>query len=386
MRVLVIGAGLYGRYCADLMKRRGHHVTIVAEDDSLKIDQSRTNTASLINQARIHNGYHYPRSLSTAIESSKNYHRFIEDFSEAVIEFDQKYAIPTRGSLTSSRQFEEFCSRLGVKCEESYSKIITSNVDKLYDTEESAIDTLKMMQISNDRFDFDRLEKYKVIGLEKNVDRSARIVSRSKLKTNDQIVHNWNVKVVDDSDRVVYLQGSYDLIINCTYSGLNKIEKLAEVELTPIRHEVCEVAIFTDPENVLNSVGVTFMDGPFISFMPWSQDGKYSLTSVCHTPHASSKTFNDYLDVRLTDSRKDLMIAQMKKYIKSEIVDMLKFEESKYVIKTISDSSEVDDNRLVDVRFDCDRKFVSVLSGKLDAIYEVERKFEEKGVFKCLES
>ena len=104
MRVLVIGAGLYGRYCADLFKRRGHHVSIVAEDDSLDFDQSDTNTASLVNQARIHNGYHYHRSLATAIESSKNYQRFQAEFKDAIIAFDQYYGIPKRGSLTSSKR------------------------------------------------------------------------------------------------------------------------------------------------------------------------------------------------------------------------------------------------------------------------------------------
>ena len=112
MKVAVIGAGLYGRYTADLFKRYGHHVTIIADDDSLEINQNRRNCASLINQARVHNGYHYPRSIATAKQSSANYRRFSDEYRDALIKFDQFYAIPNRGSLTDSKQFEKFCERI----------------------------------------------------------------------------------------------------------------------------------------------------------------------------------------------------------------------------------------------------------------------------------
>lgn len=377
MRVLVIGAGLYGRYCADLMKKQDHYVAIVAEDDSLEFDQSETNTASLVNQARIHNGYHYPRSLATALESSKNYERFKKDFKDAVIEFEQYYAIPKRGSLTSSKQFKEFCDRLNVKCDEVTLQMTTSAVDAVFETDEVAIDTKRMMQIANEMLEYDTFYNCKVVELESNLTHKLQIAKNAQTVSQ---LHNWNVKVVDRSNRSSYLPGSFDLIINCTYASLNKIERLAEVELTKIRSELCEIAIFRDHENCLLNSGVTFMDGPFISFMPWSQDGLYSLTSVCHTPHSAFTEFSDFDDVRLTRSRRDFMISQMKKFIKPEIVERLSFEGSKFVVKTISENSEIDDQRLIHVSFDKNKKFVSVLSGKLDAVYEIENKFKELGV------
>lgn len=379
MRVLVIGAGLYGRYCADLFKRRGHHVSIVAEDDSLDFDQSDTNTASLVNQARIHNGYHYPRSLATAIESSKNYQRFKAEFKDAIIEFDQYYGIPKRGSLTSSRQFKEFCDRLNVKCDEVKLNITTEHVDKVFDTDEVAIDTKLMMQIAEDKFKYDFFYQGRVIALEEN----SNLIMQDDLTTKSELC-NWNVKIKNQAGSISYLPGSYDLIINCTYASLNKVERLAKVKETSIRSELCEIAIFRDPKNRLKNSGITFMDGPFISFMPWSKDHLYSLTSVCHTPHEASKEFSQFLDVRRSHSRRVMMISLMKKFIRPEIVDDLEFEGSKFVIKTISDNADIDDNRLVNVNFDKDRRFVSILSGKLDAIYEVEKKLETLGVFKCL--
>ena len=122
------------------------------------------------------------------------------------------------------------------------------------------------------------------------------------------------------------------------------------------------------------------MDGQFVSFMPWSQDGLWSLTSVCYTPHSSSKVLDNRLDVRKSDAKAEDMKQQLKKYVKSEIVDQLIFEDSKFVVKTISLDAENDDNRLINVRYLKDDRFISVLGGKLDAVFELDKAFLDKGV------
>ena len=249
--------------------------------------------------------------------------------------------------------------------------MLTDAVDKIFETDEVAIDTRKMMEIAGKKFKYDAFYQGRVIKLEPNYSSSIFLNDRQQ-----PTLYNWTVKAVESSGRSVYLPGSYDLIINCTYAGLNKVERLAEVTETAIRSELCEIAIFRDVDNVLDGCGITFMDGPFVSFMPWSQSNQYSLTSVCHTPHESFKEYNDLLDVRLTASRKELMIAQLKKFVKPEIVDRLIFEDSKFVIKTISNNADLDDSRLVEVNYDKNKKFISILSGKLDAIYEIEDKLK----------
>ena len=122
------------------------------------------------------------------------------------------------------------------------------------------------------------------------------------------------------------------------------------------------------------------MDGQFVSFMPWSQDGLWSLTSVCYTPHSSSEVLDTDLDVRKSDAKAEDMKQQLKKYVKPEIVDQLIFEDSKFVVKTISLDAENDDNRLINVRYLKDDRFVSVLGGKLDAVFELDKAFLDKGV------
>ena len=359
MKVLVVGAGIYGRYVADLYHRRGHDVTIVADDDCLDFNKTKRNSASLINQARIHNGYHYPRSLATAMQSKRNYQRFIEDFEDAVIDFDQIYAIPKRGSATSSKQFEEFCKRVDIFfSNKTFKEYDYSQLDKTYLCDEKAIDTRKMMKIASKKFHFDQLLIDEILRIKKFEDQN-----RDK---------KWLLKTSRYFD-------TFDLVINCSYAGLNTVEKIAGVELTNVKFEVCEVAMFRDRLDLLDNRGLTIMDGQFVSFMPWSQSGLWSLTSVCYTPHFSDTKLSYLLDVRTIAQKSSEMKQQLKKYVNEEIVNNLDFESSKFVVKTVPLDAENDDNRLINVS-DKGDGFISILGGKLDAIYEIDEMLKKLGV------
>ena len=71
---IIIGAGLYGLYAAAFCAERGQRVLVLEYDDA------PFQRATYINQARVHMGYHYPRSLTTAVKSAGYFRRFTEDF------------------------------------------------------------------------------------------------------------------------------------------------------------------------------------------------------------------------------------------------------------------------------------------------------------------
>ena len=75
MDKLIIGAGLYGLYAALYCAKRGQQVEV------LEMEEAPFTRATYINQARVHMGYHYPRSLSTAMKSAGYFKRFTEDYS-----------------------------------------------------------------------------------------------------------------------------------------------------------------------------------------------------------------------------------------------------------------------------------------------------------------
>ena len=84
---IIIGAGLYGLYAARFCGKRGEKVLV------LEYDQAPFERATYINQARVHMGYHYPRSLTTAVKSAGYFRRFVEDFGFCIYDqFDQVYA------------------------------------------------------------------------------------------------------------------------------------------------------------------------------------------------------------------------------------------------------------------------------------------------------
>ena len=70
---IIIGAGLYGLYAALFSAKRGQSVVVLEQEKAPFM------RATYINQARVHMGYHYPRSLSTAMKSAGYFKRFVED-------------------------------------------------------------------------------------------------------------------------------------------------------------------------------------------------------------------------------------------------------------------------------------------------------------------
>ena len=92
---IIIGAGIYGLYSAIKCGHKGESVLV------LEYDKAPFSRATYINQARVHMGYHYPRSISTAIKSANYYHRFHEDFGFAIHnQFMQIYATSAAFSLS----------------------------------------------------------------------------------------------------------------------------------------------------------------------------------------------------------------------------------------------------------------------------------------------
>ena len=110
---IILGAGLYGLYSALFCGRRGEKVAVFEYDDA------PFRRATYINQARVHMGYHYPRSFSTAIKSAGYFRRFNEEYGFCVHRsFDQIYATSAAFSCTDAAQFEKFCRAAGIRCEE----------------------------------------------------------------------------------------------------------------------------------------------------------------------------------------------------------------------------------------------------------------------------
>src|SRR4051794_41508755 len=102
---MVIGGGFFGASIATYLarKRRLHRVVVVEREDAL------LSRASYCNQARIHNGYHYPRSFTTAFRSRVNFPRFLAEYGDVVRrDFTKIYAVARKSSQVTAGQFRRF--------------------------------------------------------------------------------------------------------------------------------------------------------------------------------------------------------------------------------------------------------------------------------------
>ena len=106
---IIVGGGFYGCAIACHLAEQGWSVTLLEREPEL---MSR---ASYVNQARLHNGYHYPRSFRTAIRSRANLPVFREVYGEAIAEnFRMLYAIARISSHVDAMYYRQFCRAAGV--------------------------------------------------------------------------------------------------------------------------------------------------------------------------------------------------------------------------------------------------------------------------------
>ena len=82
--VVIIGGGFFGCQLALYLQEHFDSICILEKESDLM------ERASYNNQARVHNGYHYPRSLLTAFRSRLSFKQFCNEFSECIVDnFDK---------------------------------------------------------------------------------------------------------------------------------------------------------------------------------------------------------------------------------------------------------------------------------------------------------
>lgn len=339
----------------------------------MECDDEAFGRATFVNQARVHQGYHYPRSLSTAVKSAGYFVRFNQDFNFCINrEFKKIYATSSKFSWTSGDQFQDFCHAAGIPCEEVPKNRYFQNnsCDGAFLTQEYSYDA----KILRDYY----LEKL------------------AELTTNVEIFYGITICAVEKRTHTYKLQSntgdSYEAsyVLNSTYAGTNQILSMLGYEPFGIKYELCEIILCNTNEN-LHEYGFTVMDGPFFSIMPFGKTGVHSLTAVSFTPHTTCFESLPMFDCQ--QAAKDYctpehlgncnhcpakpataypyMSALARKYLRPEYC--FDYKESLYSMKPILISSEIDDSRPTVIRIHSDEpKFVSVLSGKINTIYDLD--------------
>ena len=354
--IVVIGAGFFGMNIAEYFARRGKKVLLCEKYEACMT------RASYTNQARIHNGYHYPRSVLTAMRSRISFPRFVKEFPECVVnDFSKYYGIGKILSKVNARQFEEFCNRIGAECEEaspSVMKLFDSHyIEKIFRVREYAFDSKKLCEIMMKRI------------------REANVELSFSTSVEKVLEHNGGLKV-----EIVTEDGKYVIsakhVFNCTYSNINSVNQSSGIKLIPLKYEMTEMALVEVPDE-LKDKAFTIMCGPFFSLMPFPSRDLYSLSHVRYTPHYEWYDDRDKYISPLTVcdlDKKETAFHEMQfdsaRYL--PLIRKCRYRDSLWEVKTLLPSSETDDSRPILFKMNYELNgYHCVMGGKIDNVYDI---------------
>jgi len=357
---IVIGGGFYGCAIALHLRRRGF-----ADIHLIEREPELLRRASYTNQARVHNGCHYPRSFVTAYRSRINLPRFVRDYGFAVKrDFSMLYAIARKRSKVTAHQFERFMQQVGIAYERASSEYVRlfnpRTIADVFATEEFAFDTTRLREYF--------MRELASAGVQVHLNTETVLIKPQGSNIDVELrsaTSHWTLSV--------------EQAFNCTYTALNHNVRNCR-NLTPLKHELTEMALVDVPPQ-LAKLGVTVMDGPFFSCMPFPAEACHSLSHVRYTPHGSMSDEDGQTDpaVALSNvgvqSKFHFMVAAAKQYM--PCIQLVRHRRSLFEIKTVLVRNEADDGRPILFRRELEHpRLFSVLGGKIDNIYDILAKLD----------
>jgi glycine/D-amino acid oxidase-like deaminating enzyme len=357
-QAIVIGAGFFGVNVAlYLREQRGFDDILLIEREGDVLQR-----ASFRNQARIHSGYHYPRSFTTAFRSRANVPGFLRDFASAArSDFVKLYAIARDDSKVSARQFVRFCREIGAPIQAARSSMAAlfdaRRIEAVFEVEEAAFDAGVLQEWARGSLS--------AAGIELRTDTAVMAINgcADGLRLEARRGENTSFETAP-------------YVFNCTYSGLTAFGASRAL----LKHELAELVLVKVPAE-LHDMGVTVMDGPFFSMMPFPARGLHSFSHVRFTPHRhwgdtpgqdAYAALDGQQETRFDRMRRDAM-RLMPALAGLERIDSL------FEIKTLLPRNEVDDGR--PILFETSTELpglYSILGGKIDNIYDVLERLDSE--------
>lgn len=366
----ILGGGLFGVYAAIYLAKQGLSVLLLEKETQLMTK------ASVVNQARLHSGYHYPRSIATALMSDDNKARFTRDHQDFIHRsFDKYYAIDRYSSFTDSHQFKRFCDFIQLKCQavDSHPYIRLDSLEGLFLTEEYTFDPILIAQYYR-----------QLVKEQANISvRCYQQVERAEAGSD-----SWHLSIRQLSDQSRYeVQASQ--VINATYANSNGVNRLFGLSDISLMHEIAEMAFVSSPQ--FQDIGLTIMDGQFASIMPYGLSGLLSLSSVAYTHHKVSHSPLPQFDCQASvkDCQPDFpancnqcrarpitnynkMKRQIERYLKPAVE--LFYLSSMFTIKSKLKANHIDDGRPTEIAILSENpRFYCIFAGKINSIYEIEK-------------
>lgn len=331
MKVGLIGAGWYGCHLAAVLMDRGHEVVLYeAGNDILQ-------RASILNQARLHAGYHYPRCYITRSETISCFERFCATYPHFTKAIENNiYAVSIANSGMDFMTYTQIMQALGLKFTEvDHNKFGLINVEGAMATEECGLDFT-----------------------------AARLHFRDKLGSVLRL--GQAVPGIREMGNHVEIMGEkYDIAINCTWCALNTYSGTHSLFYEPTTLFYYEA---TEPFYG----ALTTMDGACFSIYPY-QDNIYTLSHVGLTPRGQFSSFaeanhiNNSLTATYISDIQERMVAEVVREFPS-FPSRFRFAGVQRSVKTKFVNARASRQTLVS-RYG---NIFTILSGKIDTIFVAE--------------
>jgi glycine/D-amino acid oxidase-like deaminating enzyme len=355
--VIVIGGGFFGAQIALRCQASGARVVIVERESDL------LTRASWGNQARVHGGYHYPRSLMTGLRSQANYQRFVHEFKDCVKEnVEHYYAIANLHSKVSAQQFASFCKVIKAPLKKAPAKIKNLfNVNLIED----------VFRVEECVFDADSLRKR----MREELERSGVTILTSHdaqqvMRKNGSIMVNGEAHSSAAASQPFSISAGH--IYLCNYAAMNPLLAASSLEPISLDMRVSELAFIHLPEELKN-FGVTVMCGPFFSVLPFPAKQIHTLSHVRYT-HV--RTWNEPQTMPKNEGLEPFpslypyMIRDAVRYL--PMLSQARYEGSHWETKALLPRNSVNDGR--PILFSAHRQMAEltcVVGSKIDNIYDV---------------
>lgn len=319
MKIRVLGGGWYGCHIAAALIREGAQVELHETAAHLFAG------ASGGNPARLHLGFHYPRSRVTRAMCQETHAAFMRQY----------------GDLT---------------------RTIACNIYAVAERD-SWVDFGTYLQVLRGEVEFVRLERPAELGL-RNVEGAVLTGERHIVIREARHHFTELLRDVVRFGREPNEATDADYTIDCTFCARDGVH----VD----RYEPCVTGLLEGP----TGRAVTVMDGPFPSVYPWDDAlGCSSITSAKYTPLDRCATWEQAAHVLRTvtaievRARVDMMIDQMAHFWPA-VRDLYRVADAKLTIRAQPASGA--DARFVDIVDDKATRTMRIRAGKIDAILHAE--------------
>jgi hypothetical protein len=317
-KVAIVGAGWVGCHLA--LRLSSHY-------DVTLFDPSPFEGASLLNQNRLHVGYHYARNYATRELCQNTFDAFMRDYgflTEAVE--SNLYAVPSEESLLDGRTMEAIFPPLSWHHERIDAPFLR-DTEMVWRTQERYICPLKTKKFM--------------------LERLSSVLRRERIS----------------AAQLPALRRDYSLIIDCTNNTL----------LRPRNNEYFEaVAMFIyDIVKPLPFGALTYIDGPLFSIYPF-HGGTISLSHVIHSVVRSSVAPITLQEVEDDDQSRRQAELHARLYW-PDFLDHLSFSRTVYSVKSKRTNASAYRAPL----FKQNDNVLSCFTGKIQGIYLIEARARE---------